>query len=378
MAKQTTSISRKSLLMTLCLAFFALLAACDKPQANKTVESAPLQTAATEETVNSGSLDTIFPDTKSIPIVDIAVNTNETLLATAQGKEIAIWDIKTGKRISTTQMPIEDDNGQEFFGHIYSIKFLPNQDLLAFAGAGSYIYLYDLKKKELILRLPTGLSVNIASICVSPDGQYLAATYMGVKIWLLSDQKRIIFDENYNNGIALSCDFSYKNNLITSTTDGSLHLYNLDNTSSKLIRTRRFDGLTIFKISLHQKTEKLAISYIKDGKFSLGIANMRNLTIDAEADGENINDIIFARGLTWSKDGEYLYAGGKYHDGNGSAPVFYWANGGLGKRNQIKGGRTYVQSVLTLSNGNIIVATADPAWLIQDQQGNLLLYKGQN
>ena len=149
MAKQTTSISHKSLLMTLCLAFFALPAACDKPQTDKAAESAPPQTATTEETVNGSSSDTTTSTTKTAPIVDIAVNSDETLLATAQGKEIAIWDIKTGKRISTTQMPIEDDNGKEFFGNIYSIKFLPNQDLLAFAGAGSYIYLYEIGRAHV-------------------------------------------------------------------------------------------------------------------------------------------------------------------------------------------------------------------------------------
>jgi hypothetical protein len=376
MAKQTTSISHKSLLMTLCLAFFALPAACDKPQTDKAAESAPPQTATTEETVNGSSSDTTTSTTKTAPIVDIAVNSDETLLATAQGKEIAIWDIKTGKRISTTQMPIEDDNGSEFFGIVYAVIFLPQKNILGFSGVSSYIYFYDIDKHKIITKLATDTLIDITSLCTSPDGRYIAATYKGVQVWQVSNWEKIMDDKTYGNtlsSLSFSCEFSRDNKLITSALDGTLRLYKIKNEHVELTKINKLNNSTIFKLALHQDSERIAVSYMKDGEFFLGIGNVNDLIIEDKVDESNINNVIFARGLTWSQNGTYLYAGGKYHNMDGKAPVFYWTDNGLGKRYQILGGNTYVQSIVAIKNGSIIVATADPSWLIQDQQGNLLL-----
>ena len=51
MYMQTQPITRKPLLTTLCLALVSLLAACDKPQADKAAKPAP-QAAATAAAAN--------------------------------------------------------------------------------------------------------------------------------------------------------------------------------------------------------------------------------------------------------------------------------------------------------------------------------------
>ena len=51
MTNQPTNTTRKLLLFALSLAFFSLLAACDKPQADKAAKPAP-QAAATAAAAN--------------------------------------------------------------------------------------------------------------------------------------------------------------------------------------------------------------------------------------------------------------------------------------------------------------------------------------
>jgi hypothetical protein len=63
--------------------------------------------------------------------------------------------------------------------------------------------------------------------------------------------------------------------------------------------------------------------------------------------------------VTWSKDGETLYAGGLYWEGNGR-PVLAWANAGRGARRALPAASNTVAGLAALPDGRLLVATQDP------------------
>ena len=59
-------------------------------------------------------------------ITDIAVNDDETLLLTAQGKTAKLWEIATEKVIREFVIPEDDlslSKGKEFGGKVYAVNF---------------------------------------------------------------------------------------------------------------------------------------------------------------------------------------------------------------------------------------------------------------
>jgi WD40 repeat protein len=63
--------------------------------------------------------------------------------------------------------------------------------------------------------------------------------------------------------------------------------------------------------------------------------------------------------VTWSKDGETLYAGGQYWGGS-DRPVLAWADAGHGARRSLPGGSNTVSGLAALPDGRLLVATQDP------------------
>ena len=373
MAKQTTSISRKSLLMTLCLAFFALLAACDKPQTDKAAESAPPQTATTEETVSGSSSDTTSFETKAAPIVDIAVNADETLLATAQGKKVIVWDLQTGKKKYDLQIEEKDWLADyKHAGDIMTVAFDPKGQWIVIGGVSNYIYFFESASGKYISKIKTPNELT-AEICLSADGTLVAA--VGTEgFFLFKTFKDILFFEN--NGdmqVTTNCAF-VGDKSITSTTDGYLRLY--DNKGNLLIKKLMQDDTIPHDVSVDGNSGLLAVARFKKGTTILSVGDALSLNLQKDVSSKEIKG-NFARTIAWKNRENTICSGVHSLNANGKTTIFCW-QGGFENPYQIGDFVHHIQSLKMLKNNDAIVVATTASWYLIDFNGNIILQDNIN
>lgn len=373
MAKQTTFISRKPLLMTLCLAFFALPAACDKPQTDKTVESAPPQTAATEETVNGSSSDTTTSTTKTAPIVDIAVNADETLLATAQGKRVIIWELETGKEKYELEIPQEHlssnkKNSRDVLvennGNIYAVIFDPKNRWIIVAGSSNYIYFFNTSTMKLDSKIKTENTMTIA-LCSSDDAETLASIgTKGVAIFHYANKE--FYFKTTGEYPPNDCLFG-ESGLIVSGSDGYLHLYK--NNGEVIAKEKMLDDTVPSKME-HGSNNKFSVARYKKDMAILSFGKTKPLKIEGSVNSVGVKG-DYARSAGWSSDGRELCSGGQSSNESGKYFIYCWDISTKGMK-QLGGFDSHIQKIKIMKNGRIIVATAKPAWYIITPQGVIM------
>ena len=74
--------------------------------------------------------------------------------------------------------------------------------------------------------------------------------------------------------------------------------------------------------------------------------------------------------LAWSADGTTLYAGGTHHDADGNYPRILLQAENPAAPRYLKAGTAWIQKIIPLKNGRIIVATANE-WLLLDENGTI-------
>lgn len=185
--------------------------------------------------IRSGKRTSRFETSHQLEINDLAVNPNGTLIATAgedthvkliamqDGKEL--WSI--GRGVSLWAPGIADDATWER-GHYKSVRsvcFSPNGELLATTGSDQAICVWDVSTKALILTLRGHHKNSIYDLCFSEDGSKLLTSDSSVvnafdvdsgdKIW---SQSRIVHNVTIRPG---------RNQLAISTSD-RIELLDLD------------------------------------------------------------------------------------------------------------------------------------------------------
>jgi len=140
-------------------------------------------------------------------INSISVDATERFLVTAsQDKTLRLWELATGKLLTTYRVPI-DEWGE---GGLYATAIAPAGGWVAGAGftgtwngTSTSIYLFNRQTGELERRL-SGLEQVISHLCISPDGQYLAATLgggWGLRIWNTQTWQPIFRDDDYGDSM---------------------------------------------------------------------------------------------------------------------------------------------------------------------------------
>ena len=89
----------------------------------------------------------------------------------------------------------------------------------------------------------------------------------------------------------------------------------------------------------------------------------------SEMDIDDISTINFSRSLSWSRIGNILYAGGALSSKDNGYAILNWDLKRPDKRGIINIKSGFIQEIITLKNENIIVATAEPAWLKINKKG---------
>ncbi|MFT6713651.1 MAG: hypothetical protein ACJAVJ_000930, partial [Planctomycetota bacterium] len=109
------------------------------------------------------------------PVFAVAVSHDNRYLATGgEDRRICLWDLETGRRISS----------RDHASPAYTLQFSPDGRRLASGGNSESIQLWDVPSLEVVARL-VGHTSYVHSVAFSPDGSFLvsASGDSDLRIW---------------------------------------------------------------------------------------------------------------------------------------------------------------------------------------------------
>ncbi|MEX0856832.1 MAG: caspase family protein [Balneolaceae bacterium] len=316
-------------------------------------------------------------------IVSIDTDANGIYVLTGSSDKTAkLWDAKTGEHLRTYRIPIGD--GQE--GMVYASAISPDGSKVVIAGNTGWswysemsTYVFSTHTGQMLKRIG-GLTNIILDLEFSGDGTYLAAALAG------SDGVHVFNMNNYRLEKSLlehgdsvyNIEFDRSNRLATVSYDGHVRLFDstLNLSQAKLTQV----GELPYSLSFSPDGSKLAIGYnqspvieVLDGE-SLSSLYQPDIT-----DANTTTDRLF--NLTFSSDGNHLYAGGIYQsvvDHQWRQIIRRWSDAGRGGYIDIPVGSNTIMDVKSSTDGGVLFAGSEPEFGKVNRAGGIDFYhKGE-
>ncbi|TAL36465.1 MAG: WD40 repeat domain-containing protein [Spirochaetes bacterium] len=302
----------------------------------------------------------------------IAIDAMNRYVATASNdKTVKVWEIATGKLVTTLRPPIGEGNE----GKIYAVAITPDGSTIACTGwtgwdwnRNASIYFFNTQSGALLHKLD-GFPGVIFNLVYSRDGSHLAVCLegsYGMRVYRTAGFELVGSDSGYgaqsNGG-----DFDARGRLVTTSYDGSLRLYD-----------EKFD--LIKKISTKSSKDPSRVAFSPDGSLiavgfdrqpKVDVYSGEDLEYQYSPDTEGAKWGLFSVG--WSIDGATLYAGGSY-DNNGVVPLLKWAYAGKGPKQELAASSDSIQQILPLANGNVLFCTSEPSWGVFNPWDQRVMY----
>jgi hypothetical protein len=280
-------------------------------------------------------------------------------------KTVRVWSLTDGSLARTIRLPAGPGN----VGKVYAVAISPDGALIATGGltrgivGQEQIYLLDRASGALVKRID-GLPNGVLHLAFAPGGHRLAATLGSGGIRLYDrdrDWGEAARDEDYGDE-GYGASFAPDGRLATSAWDGKVRLYGAE---LKGI-VRPFAAIDV--PGGHQPD---GIAFSSDGGARLAVG-YGDETVVILLDGHTLAPLrgpdikVIASGnlgsVAWSSDGRTLFAAGTYGV-MGLRPVVAWGNSGAGEqRLLLVAAQQTVTSLVSLPDGDLLVAAGDP-WL---------------
>jgi len=309
-------------------------------------------------------------------INSISVDATEQFLVTASyDKTLRLWELATGKLLITYRIPMGE--GDE--GKLLATAISPKGSWVAGAGWTGYewdgihsIYLFNRQTGELERRL-LGLEQVTNHLCVSPDGQYLAAIlggYWGLRIWNTQTWQPVFRDDDYGDS-SYRCDFDSQNRVLTTSFDGSIRLYTpTADTFNLITKSEAPGGQYPYSVAFSPSGDQIAVGFYDST--SVNVLNGQNLALLYATDTSGVDNGNWAS-VAWSQDGPGLYSGGEYYNNNGMIPILYWSQPEQGSYVEWPVATNTLTGILALKGGGVVYGAGDPAFGVLDKDGNKVL-----
>jgi Caspase domain len=301
------------------------------------------------------------------PIPTIAVDEAGRIAVTGSvDKTVRVWGLTDGKLLQTIHMP----SGPGEIGKINAVAISPDSELIAAGstyGSGDHlIYLFEARTGRMATQI-RALTHPARSLAFSPDGRYLAAGLAGADALRIYDRDRAWAEAFRDNGVTIwGLAFAGDGRLATASYEGGeVRLYD---SSFKLAvaPTKTVGGLHPFRIAFNPDGTKLVVGF--DDVAKVDVLDGHSLERLPQPDLEGLGNGSLNR-VAWSKDGNTLYAGGRYGNERGSPVVLAWANAGQGQRRALPAGLNAIGGLAALPDGGLVVATMDPMVELLESDG---------
>ena len=300
------------------------------------------------------------------------------VVTSSDDKTARVWSLPDGRLLSTLRIPISSGNE----GKLFSVAMSPDGNTVATGGWTGYdyeevnsIFLFDRASGRLLRRL-TGLPQVINHLAFSADGRTLAAgmgSKSGIRLFSVSTGRLLAQDGDYG-GDSYSVQFSRDGHLLASSYDGYLRLYQWDGVSLNLLVKRAAPGGTQPEgARFSPDGTRIAVGF--NDTTAVNVLDGSTLSFLYAPDTAGVDAKLSC--VTWSADGQTLYAGGQAQlqfDGNWQQYIRRFGQRGRGAAQNIPAAGDSLMALIPLPDGGVVFGSAASSWGALDAQGRRTLF----
>lgn len=297
------------------------------------------------------------PANHTAPIIRISVDRNERYIATgSDDKTVCIWNLRTGRLEQLLRVPIGHGNP----GKINAVALSPDATQVAVTGYGlgdQIIYIFD-RQSGRIQHTIKDLPTVVLHLTYSENGRYLAATLAGsngLRVYETTSYREAGQDKEYSNASYWAA-FDSRGRLVTTSYDGYIRLYSSENFSRPHLKQSAANKRP-FVAAFSPDGQLIAVGYQGSARVDVLAADSLKLRYSPNTQPFSSNGDLTT--VAWSRDGRYLFAGGRYFE-SGHRPVIRWSEGGQGSTVKYGLAKSTVMGIQPLADGGLVVGAQDP------------------
>ena len=314
--------------------------------------------------------------THTAAVAGIATDAENNYLVTAsEDKTIRVWNLPSGRPMRVIRPEIgEDDEGK-----LTAVAVSPNgRTIVAGINANNppnlpSLDIFDLETGKLEKHLP-GLRHIATRLAFSRDGRYLAATLLSGDLVLYDASSYTIVANDNDCAETISDDvvFNAQGKLITTCRDGFVREYQVttESTLQLIAKTKPLSGRQPNPVAASPDGSQIAVGFSDSPK--IDVLSSNDLSILFSLNTTVVSD-YGTTGVSWSADGNTLYAGGAWENGSGF-PIRAWNEGARGPYKDVAVSISAIAQILQLRSGGIVFCSFLPAFGIIDSNGNRAMY----